>query len=1045
MNHQLIRLAVLLLMLLPTVLPAQTGGFGQNKPTYENFDFEVHQSPNFELYAYIKDQAWVREFLNDSEEWYRVHQRVLRDTIAFRNPMIIYADHPDFQQTNAISGRISTGTGGVTEALKNRVILPVAGTNQQTHHVLGHELVHAFQYDMVIRGDSTKMRDLQNLPLWMVEGLAEYLSIGSVDPFTAMWMRDAVLNDDVPTIKQLSGNKYFPYRYGQAFWAFVTGLKGDDIIAPYFRTTARLGLERSTPLVLGMKLEQLNELWQGALRKTYAPYVGDATEDRHVGKELISKATGSGKVNVAPEISPNGKYLIYLSERDLFSIDLFLADARTGKNIRKIRTTNAGSHVDELSYIENSGAWSPDSKQFAYTVVSKGDNALVIADVEKGKSDRTIFLDGVPAFSSPTWSPDGKHIVVAGQVEGRTDLFMVNVRTEAVTRLTNDVFSETHASWSVDGAKLYYATDRVSMTEHERPHGALRFNLATLDVATGATTDLPAFPGADNLNPIEGPDGKVYFLSNRDGFRNLYRYEATSNTVEQLTDLITGVSGITHYAPAMSMDRRIGRLVYTYFSQQGYRINSVLTDRLEGKVVPIDSVDLTPAQLPRINPALTSTVDHLLNGMEKTEVISDEDIVSIDYAPKFKLDMITGGVGAGVGTSQVLGTNAGGQGGVQAIFSDVLGNNQLFGSAMLNGELTDFGGGAGYLNRKHRIHYGASLGRTPFRSFAGLAPRLEEIALGDDQVIELGNAPYLISRIYQNQLTGFAQLPISTKLRVEGSLGASLYTNRVDQYNRYFDPNTGIPINLSVNAGRPERQRDLESESFSLFTAGAALVGDDSRFGLTAPIKGERFRFGVDRYLGAFNFTNVTADYRKYLWFGKGALAMRVLHQGRYGGNGDDLFPLYVGSPWYMRGLTGNEVFAQLDENGFNPNQLFGSKLLVANAEVRIPFTGPKPLALFKSGLLFTDLNFFVDGGLAFTDVNQFKGPEYTLDRNGEPLVNPVTGEFYVTRPGVQPLFTAGVSTRVNVFGQIVLEPYLARPLVQNGGWSFGVNFLPGW
>ncbi|MBC6994286.1 PD40 domain-containing protein [Neolewinella lacunae] len=1032
----------LLLLALPAVLPAQTGGFGRNKPHYENFDFEVYHSPHFELYTYVQNEEWLQNLLNDSEEWYRVHQRVLRDTIPFRNPLIIYANHPDFQQTNAISGTISTGTGGVTEAFKNRVVMPVAATNQQTHHVLGHELVHAFQYNMIIRGDGTKLQDLQNLPLWMVEGLAEYLSIGSVDPFTAMWMRDAVLHDDVPSLKDLSSSKYFPYRYGQAFWAFVTGLKGDDVIAPYFRATAKLGLEKSTPLVLGMTLKQLNELWEGALRKTYEPYVGDAKTDRNIGKELVSKDSGSGKINIAPAISPNGQYLIYLSERDLFSIDLFLADARTGETIRKIRTTSASGHVDELSYVENSGTWSPDSKQFAYTAVAKGRNVLIIADVEKGKSERSIVPEGVPAFSSPAWSPNGKSIVVAGQVEGHSDLFSIDVRSGRVTRLTNDAYSETHPAWSADGQTIYYATDRQAMLRRERPHGALRFNLATYDLVSGQSEDLPVFPGADNLNPVEGPDGKLYFLSNRDGFRNIYRYDLARGTVEQVTDLITGVSGITHFAPAMSIDRRNQRLVYSYFSQQGYRIHAALTDRLEGKVVPIDSVDLSPARLPRLNKQAPRVVDQLLENMQQEEVISSEQVQEVAYAPKFKLDYITGSAGAGVGTNPIFGTNVGAVGGVQAIFSDVLGDNQLFGTAMLNGELTDFGGSVGWINRKHRIQYGVSGGRVPFRSFQALAPRLEQLPINEDQFIEVGNAPYLINRLYQNQLGAFAQLPISTKLRVEASLSGSYYNNRVDEYPRYFDPLTGRQLNGNF---RPERREDLEGDAFTLGTAGLALVGDAANFGLTSPINGYRYRLGVDQYLGEFQFTSVTADYRKYLWFGKGALAFRAMHQGRYGGNGNDLFPLYIGSPWYMRGLTGNDVLNQLAENGRNVNELIGSKLLVANLEVRIPFTGPKPLALIGSKLLFSDLNVFVDGGAAFTDFSQFGGPTFTLDRDGNPLIDPTTGEPFIASAGVRPIFTAGVSTRINVFGQIVIEPYLARPLLKNAGWSFGLNLQPGW
>ena len=1029
---------------LPTLLTAQIGQFGRNKPSYEKFDFKVYETSNFELYTYIDNNDWLHDFLNDSEEWYNVHRRVLNNDIAFRNPMIIYANHADFQQTNAISGAIGTGTGGVTEAFKNRVVLPVAHTNQQTHHVLGHELVHAFQYDMILRGEGTSLRDMANIPLWMVEGLAEYMSIGAVDPFTAMWMRDALLNDDVPSIKDLSSGKYFPYRYGQAFWAFVTGLKGDDVIAPYFRATAKLGLEKATVNVLGMKLEDLSKLWVQSFEKTYGEQIAGAKKDRNVGRELISRDGGGGRINVAPEISPNGKYLIFLSEKDLFSIDLFLADARTGKVIRKIRSSKTNGHTDELSYIENSGTWSPDSKRFAYTIVGKGKNGLVIADVDKGKATRTIWPEGLEAFTDPSWSPDGGSVVVSGLMEGYSDLFLINLRTEQVTRLTNDHFSETHAHWGIDGETVYYSTDRVAMQTKDRPHGALRFNLATLNVATGESRDLDLFPGADNLNPVQAEDGTLYFLSNRDGFRNIYRYNFDSTKLERVTDLITGVSGITHYAPAMSIDRRNNRLVYTYFNQKGYRIYGALADRLEGWVVDKNAVDLTPATLPRVNRRADLIVDDLLAGMEKTSVLPADSISRRDYKPKFKLDHIQGSSGLGVGTNQAFGTNVGAAGGVVALFSDVLGNNQLIGGVQINGELTDFGGSLGWVNRKNRFNYGASISRTPFRSVGQLSARLDTISFGDGAGgAVLGNAPYLIQRLYQDRVGGFASLPFSTKLRLEASISGSLYSSRVDEYARYFDPNTGRRVTLQNQ--RPERRKDLEGDNFFLGTAGLALVGDDANFGLTAPVNGYRYRLGVDRYVGAFDFTNVTADYRRYIWFGKGALALRAMHQGRYGGNSGDVFPLYVGSPWYMRGLNGKDVFTTLERGGRDISSLIGSKLFVANAELRIPFTGPKRIALIGSKFLLTDLNFFVDGGMAFTSFDQFGGPEFTLDENGEPLISSVTGEPFVAVPGVKPIFTAGVSARINVFGQLVVEPYLARPLVKDGTWSFGLNLLPGW
>ncbi|MCB0638582.1 MAG: hypothetical protein KDC54_18255, partial [Lewinella sp.] len=119
--------------------------------------------------------------------------------------------------------------------------------------------------------------------------------------------------------------------------------------------------------------------------------------------------------------------------------------------------------------------------------------------------------------------------------------------------------------------------------------------------------------------------------------------------------------------------------------------------------------------------------------------------------------------------------------------------------------------------------------------------------------------------------------------------------------------------------------------------------------------------------------------------------------------------------------------------------------ILVSSLELRLPFSGPQQLALIKSGFLLTDLNLFVDGGLAWTYNEQLSDPIYRLDGEGNPLINPETGDPYVDYPKATPVFSAGASLRINLFGALVVEPYLARPLVQNSQWVFGLNLLPGW
>ena len=231
---------VVLFILFSFIASAQY--FGRNKPGYKIFDFKVFETPHFEIYHYLENDTVLNKLAQLSEQWYDMHKTIFPDTFLNRNPLIIYSNHGDFQQTTAVNSMIGVGTEGVTEYLKNRVVMPVLKSNHQTDHVLGHELVHAFQYNLVRAADSVSMVYLRNLPLWMVEGMAEYMSIGSVDAHTAMWMRDALINNDFPTLQQMTkSSEYFPYRYGQAFWAFVTKVWGDTIIIPLFTETAKMG------------------------------------------------------------------------------------------------------------------------------------------------------------------------------------------------------------------------------------------------------------------------------------------------------------------------------------------------------------------------------------------------------------------------------------------------------------------------------------------------------------------------------------------------------------------------------------------------------------------------------------------------------------------------------------------------------------------------------------------------------------------------------------------------------------------------------------
>jgi Tol biopolymer transport system component len=992
--------------------------FGRNKPRYEDFSFEAVQSPHFEIYHYLENTEVLQKMAEYTEQWYQMHQAVLKDTFKHKNPLILYCNHADFQQTNAISGQIGTSTGGVTEGLKNRVVMPMAMSNQQTHHVLGHELVHAFQYHMILGGDSTSLRSLQNLPLWMVEGMAEYLSIGRIDPHTAMWMRDAVLNDDVPEIKKLNNFKYFPYRWGQAFWAFVTGIYGDDIIVPYFMETAKYGLDESTRRVLGVSLDKLSEVWVKTLKEYYQPWIKDKTRERSPASVFINEKNG-GHMNIGPMISPNGQYFAFFSEKDLFSLDLYLADARSGKIIRKLASVIRDGHLDDYNSIESAGSWSPDSRQFATVAFRKGKNIIVIKNVENGNTLKEIAVPGITAFNNLAWSPDGDIIILTGLVDGQIDLYAYDLNREKVSQLTNDKYTEMHPAWSPDGQELVFSTDRLSM-QRGREHGKWCFNLAIMDWSSRYVQDIDLFPGANNLNPTFDSKGNLAFLSDRDGIRNIYLFDRKEEKTYQLTNVITGVSGITAYAPALSIAGRRDRVLFTIFDNGKYNIHKGLLEKLEKREVDPNDVNLGSAYLPLKRSGTKDIVNKQLKNLDEPENIPLVELRSKTYKPKFKLDYVGGSAGAGVGVN-TFGPATGLAGGVDMLFSDILGDHQLYTGLALNGQVYDFAGQFAYINRKSKIAWGASISHIPLRYGSTYYMGIDTLVSDDgEDKIPVDHFATVLTRQFQDRAGVFAQYPFSQTLRLEAGAAFTRYSFRVEQYNNYV--NSGFVI-------AQDREKLPAPDAFSLASVDAALVGDNSYFGLASPSVGYRFRLGAERFTGGWDFWAVTADYRRYFFRKPFTLAVRAMHYGRYGkdANTNDLRTIYVGNPALVRGYS---ILNFTDgPNAIALDDLIGSKVFVSNIELRLPLTGPKRLAVVSSNLMFTELALFADGGVAWNTFDQFND-------------NPETPEL---DRDIQPIYSAGVSVRVNLFGALVLEPYYAFQLRKDGAQGFGFNILPGW
>src|SRR3954465_9378141 len=365
------------------------GYFGRNKVQYETFKWRIIKSEHFDNFFYPSESLLVNDAARMGERWYTRHSETFRHAFD-RKSLIFYADQPDFEQTNVINETIEEGTGGVTESNHTRVIMPFTGIYANNDHVLGHELIHVFQYN--IAEGSGGLQRLEGLPLWLIEGMAEYFSVGRNDPLTAMWMRDAVMRDKFPTINQLTTDpRFFPYRSRQPLWAYVGGRWGDRAVVDVYRTSLRLGWDQALIRVLGENSDSLSKDWASATKAAYLDVTKSRTHPDSVGRTIVPLSR-SNDYNLSPSLSPDGKLVAFFSSRDLFGIDLFLADAQTGKVIKKLISAQSDRHIDAISFINSSGDWSPDGSKFAFVTYANGDNQVAVIDVRHADIERRISL-----------------------------------------------------------------------------------------------------------------------------------------------------------------------------------------------------------------------------------------------------------------------------------------------------------------------------------------------------------------------------------------------------------------------------------------------------------------------------------------------------------------------------------------------------------------------------------------------------------------------------------------------------------------------------
>lgn len=512
--------AAALAVAVPGRAAAQFGLFGANKVQYRQFDWRMLHGEHVDLYYYPAEEPLARVALTYAEESYRELEARFRHTITARIPFVVYASHYDFEQTNLLPFTPPEGILGFTEYGRSRVALPFRGNYAQFRHTVRHELVHVFQLSKA-RLNGRLYPRLRGLyfPLWWSEGSAEYFSDGQ-DTQDDMINRELTQSGRLPTIEQLNfagggavyaigGDlvRFLAERYGE--WRLVQahddawkyGSFDELLVGIYGKSTAQLTLE-----------------WQYALRRRYYPQVETQRPLLLTGRPLASYAL---KPVVWTPPDDSAAQVLYISSADGYtSVMSRPLKGPPGAGQRTVvqgeRTANIESFhaFDSRMDITTAGML-----VFATRYMER--DAIVFWDVPHRRLAGRYQFPGIVSMLSPVWAPDGRSVVFSGLSEaGESDLYRLYLPDGRLERLTNDRYHDTDPSFSPDGTRLVFASDRTPFG----PGGAM--NLFVYDIASHDIRYLTYGDWHD-----EGPRwtarNTITFTSDRRGVQDIYLVDST--------------------------------------------------------------------------------------------------------------------------------------------------------------------------------------------------------------------------------------------------------------------------------------------------------------------------------------------------------------------------------------------------------------------------------------------------------------------------------------------------------------------------------------
>ncbi|HJO95846.1 MAG TPA: hypothetical protein QF753_20805 [Victivallales bacterium] len=226
----------------------------------------------------------------------------------------------------------------------------------------------------------------------------------------------------------------------------------------------------------------------------------------------IKQISRNGSLSLEPSWGMNNKLLVYTYYKGNYT-DV------VGYNFKNNKLYNLANFPG----LNNAGVISPNGKFLAVILSRDKKIELYIKQVNSSRMRRVTNNDAVEG--TPCWAPDSLNICFASNLKyGRPGLYVYNIATKRTTRLKTVGSEAVSPSWSSDGSKIVYS---AKFGRH--------YTLAVYNVKTGESSTFGLNAAGDWFSPSWAPDGRHVICSRKLNYKSqLYVVDTWTGKAKKL-------------------------------------------------------------------------------------------------------------------------------------------------------------------------------------------------------------------------------------------------------------------------------------------------------------------------------------------------------------------------------------------------------------------------------------------------------------------------------------------------------------------------------